>query len=133
MSTPEVTLKSVEALTIAGIRELVPDIDQMPARCSILFDTIAGWLVANKLPFGSSMTIYFNDSYTRQNIDMECAFIIPAQVATKALAAEAPIVIHHLDAVAEMAVTIVTDDFHQQVDGLTPVYHSLARWIEAHH
>ena len=132
MSNHGVTLKSVEALTIAGIREIVPSIDQMPERCSTLFDTIAQWMVANKLPFGPPMTTYFNDSYTQQNIDTECAFIIPAHVATETIAPEAPIVVRQLDAVDEMAVMIVTDDFQEQVDGLTPAYHSLAKWIEAH-
>ena len=132
MSSHGVTLKSVEALTIAGIREIVPSIDQMPERCSALFDTIAQWMVANKLPFGPPMTTYFNDGYTQQNIDTECAFIIPGHDATEAVVPEAPIVVRQLDAVDEMAVMIVTDDFHTQVDGLTPAYHSLAKWIEAH-
>lgn len=29
------------------------------------------------------------------------------------------------------ATTVVADDFHQQVDGLTPAYNEIARWIEA--
>ncbi|NIV01263.1 MAG: hypothetical protein GWN55_08085 [Phycisphaerae bacterium] len=30
-----------------------------------------------------------------------------------------------------MAVTIVVDDFYKQVDGLTPAYNALGKWIEA--
>ena len=48
----DISLKSVEAQTVAAIRETVASADMMPERCSALFNTIAGWLVKNKLPFG---------------------------------------------------------------------------------
>jgi effector-binding domain-containing protein len=35
-----------------------------------------------------------------------------------------------MDAVRLMASTVVTDDFYNKVDGLTPAYSSLAGWIE---
>ncbi|HSJ58046.1 MAG TPA: hypothetical protein VLC95_12740 [Anaerolineae bacterium] len=59
MSRFELTVKSVDAATVAAIREIVPIVEQMPERYSTLFDTIARWMVAHKLPFGSAMTTYF--------------------------------------------------------------------------
>lgn len=31
-----------------------------------------------------------------------------------------------------MATTIVTDDFFQKAEGLTPAYNALAQWLELH-
>ena len=77
MTTYEVTLKSVDSVTVAAIREVVATAEQVPTRCNVLFNTIAQWMVKNNLPIGSPVTLYFNDSHTQENIDMECAFIIP--------------------------------------------------------
>ena len=130
MPAYEVTIKPVAALTVAAIREKIPTIEQVPVRCGEMFDTIAGWMAANKLPFGQPMTIYFDESYTRENIDTECSFIIPDAKAAQAATPEAPIVVRELDAVPHMATTIAADEFYKQVDGLTPAYNALGEWIE---
>src|SRR5215211_6654976 len=44
----EVAVKPGEKLTIAAIREIVPTIEQMPGRCSVMFDTIYKWIQAKK-------------------------------------------------------------------------------------
>lgn len=128
----EVTLKSVDAHTVAAIREVVPDVEQVPARCNALFDTIAQWMAANKIPFGPPVTTYYNESYTRQDVDLECAFILPEpEAAAKAGHPQAPIEVRQIAAVPNVAVTIVTDDFYNKVEGLTPAYNALGKWIEA--
>ena len=131
MTQYEVTLKSVEAQTVAAVREEVATIDQMPERCGVLFDTIAQWMVANKLPFGPPMTTYLNESYTREKIAIECAFIIPNVDAAQLVSAEPPIEIRQYEEMPQVAVTIVADDFYKKVDGLTPAYKAIGEWIEA--
>lgn len=131
MTVFDVTLKSAEALTIASIREVVPTAEQVPERCNALFDTIAQWMVTNHLPFGAAMTTYYNESYTRENVDLECAFIIPDGAAAQQATATPPIIVRELAPVPEMAITIATNDFHNQVGGLTPAYNALGQWIEA--
>jgi DNA-binding transcriptional MerR regulator len=130
MPAYEVILKPVEKLTIAAIRETLPTIEQMPQRCSAIFDTIARWLRANNLPIGPSMTIYYNEGFTRENIDTECSFIIPDATAAKTATPAEPIEVRQMDSVPEVASTIVTDGFYKKVDGLTPAYNAIARWIE---
>ena len=130
MPAYEITLKPVEALTLAAIRETVPTIEQMPTRCGELFQTIAQWMVANHLPFGPTMTIYHGEDFTQENIDTECAFIIPDPAAVQAVASTPPIVIRIQEALPCVASTIVSDDFYRKLDWLTPAYHALARWIE---
>ena len=127
MPAYEVTLKPVEKQVIAAIRENVMRIEQMPERCSEMFDTIAHWMNANRLPLGPSLTIYHNETFTREDIDTECAFIIP--VPTKAKT-NGRIKVRDLEASPLTACTIVTDDFYKKVNGLTPAYNALAQWIE---
>src|ERR1041385_5927683 len=115
MPTYEVTLKLVEKKTIAAIREIVPTIEQMPERCSEMFDAIAQWMNANRLSFGPSLTIYHNETYTRENMDTECAFILP-EAAAKTVKPEGRITIRQLEALPLAASTIVTDGFYKKVD-----------------
>ncbi len=126
----EVILKPVEPLTIAAIREIVPTVDQMPARCGAMFQQIGQWLVSNRLPFGPTLTIYYNEAYTSENIDTECAFVIADPIAANCVQPVQPIVVRTLSGAPSVASTIVNDDFFQKPDGLTPAYHAIARWID---
>ena len=130
MPAYEVTLKPVEEHTIAATRENVRTIEQMPERCSEMFDTIARWMSENGLPFGPTLTIYHNESYTREDIDTECAFIIPNPAAAKRARPDNRIAVRQMEALPLAASTIVTDDFYKKVDGLTPAYNTMAKWIE---
>ena len=126
----EVALKSVEALTVAAIRQTVPTIDEMPQRCGAMLDSIAQWMVSNGLPFGPALTTYYSESFTRENVDTECAFVIPDAAAAKAAPPAAPIEVRQMAGAPLVAYTVVAGDFYRQVDGLTPAYHAIARWIE---
>jgi DNA-binding transcriptional MerR regulator len=130
MPSYEVTLKPVETHIIAAIWEVVLTIEQMPERCSQMFDTLANWMNANGLPFGPSLTIYHNEMYTRENIDTECAFIIPNAAVAGAAAPNEPIKVRQIEALPLAASTIVTDGFYKKVDGLKPAYDAIAQWIE---
>jgi DNA-binding transcriptional MerR regulator len=130
MPAYEVTLKPVETLTVAAIREVVPTLEQMPRRCSEMFDAIEQWLRANSLSFGPSMSIYYNDGFTRENIDTECAFIVADPDELKTAKPDAPIEVRKIDAVPLMASTIAVDDFYKKPGGLLPAYNTLAQWIE---
>ncbi|NUM46391.1 MAG: MerR family transcriptional regulator [Anaerolineales bacterium] len=130
MSTYEITLKSVPATTIASIREIVPTLEQMPERCGAMFHTIAQWMAAQKLPFGPGLTLYHHQEAVLENIDTECAFLLPGVDAAR-LSPSAPITVRELEALPQVISTLTGDDFYQKVDGLTPVYQALAQWIEA--
>ena len=130
MPAHEVTLKPVEKLTVAAIREVVPTLEQMPQRCSEMFDMLERWIRANNLPLGPSMSMYYNEGFTKENIDTECAFIIPDPNAARSVQAEAPIVVRQIDEVPLMASTIAVEDFYKKAGGLLPAYNALAQWIE---
>jgi len=130
MPAYEVTLKPVEKQTIAAIRETVQTIEQMPERCAEMFDAIARWMNENGLPFGPSLTIYHNDTYARQDIDTECAFVLPDSANTKRARPDKRIAVRQMEAAPLVASTIMTDNFYKKVDGLTPAYNAVAQWIE---
>ncbi len=126
----EVTLKPVDALTVAAIRETVPTLEQMPERCSEMFDAIERWVRDNHVPLGPSMSIYYNEGFVRESIDTECSFIIPDANAVTRVSPVAPIQIKQLEPVPLMASTVATDGFYKKPGGLLPAYNALARWIE---
>lgn len=125
----EVTLKSVDLLTVAAIRETVPAIEQIPQRWGEMFQAIAGWVAANKLPSGPAMTIYHNESYTRENIDTECAFVIRNTEIEKIAMPTSPIIVRQMQAVPQMATTVVAD---YRIEGLEPAYNAIGQWIGDH-
>jgi DNA-binding transcriptional MerR regulator len=127
----EVTLKPVDPLTVAAIRKTVPTLEEMPQRCSEMFDAIEHWVRANGLPLGPSMSIYYNEGFVRENIDTECSFIIPDADPGRVAAPEPPIQVRQLEAVPLMASTIAMNDFYKKPGGLLPAYNALAQWIES--
>ncbi len=131
MPTYEVTLKPVETVTIAGIRELIPTIEQIDAHGFKMFERALTWINENGLPIGSPLTRYFNEQYVDKDIDMECAYIIPDIDIADVPTPDEPIKIHQLDAVPHMATTLVTGNFDNYTDGLTPAYRAIAEWIAA--
>ncbi len=128
----EVTLKPGEEFTIASIREVVATIEDMPQRCSEMFDTIYKWLQRNKLPVGPTLSIYYNEGFTRENIDTECAFVVPDASALERVKSGDTVQLRQVEAVPWIASTIVTDDFYKKVGALLPAYNALAQWIEDH-
>ena len=129
MPVYEVTLKSVDALTVAAIRETVPTFAQVSQRWGDMFQTIASWMTANGLPFGLPMTIYHNEGYTRENIDTECAIIIHGTEIDKVDKPLSPIVVRQTEAIPHMATTIVADE---KVESHQRAYHTIGHWIEDH-
>lgn len=133
LSIYDVTLKPIEAYTVASIRETIPTVEQVPGRLGEMFNTIAGWIHRHKLPIGPPLTIYHDESYSPEDIDTECAFIIPDMKVDQIIEQpDRPIAIRRLETVQQAATTVVADDFLQKVEGLKPAYSALVQWIEEH-
>lgn len=132
LPTYEVTLKPVDVLTVAAIRETIPTVAQIPQRLGELFTTIAHWLQKHKVAFNTPITIYHDEEYAQENVDTECAFIIANPHVAHALQPETPIVIRQLEAAPQMATTLVTGNFIEQAGSLAPAYYALGQWIAEH-
>jgi DNA-binding transcriptional MerR regulator len=129
MPAYEVTLKPIAPHTVATIRETVPTLAQVSQRLGELFSTIAGWMTANRLPFGLPMTIYHNESYTRENIDTECAFIIRDTALDKVANPTSPIVVRQTEDFPQVATTVVTDG---KRESFKLAYNTIGQWIGDH-
>lgn len=125
----EVTLKPIEAFTVASMREIVPMFEQVSQRIGEMFHAIAGWMAANKLPFGLPMTLYHNESYTRENIETECAIIIRDREIDNVPQPALPIVVRQTDAYAHVATAVVTDG---KPDSFKLAYNTIGQWIGDH-
>lgn len=130
MPVYEVTLKPLNALAIASIREIVPTAEQIPGRWGHMFTTIAEWLSVSGLASGSAMTIYHNEGYTQENIDTECAFILHHNNFDQIAEPTSPLIVRQTEAYPYAATTVVAD---WQADGLDVAYHALGQWLGDHH
>lgn len=132
MSLDEITLKAIEPLLIVSTREIVPSIEEMPDRCAAMFDAVAGWMWANRLPLGPSLSIYYGDGAEGGGIDTECAFVVSGNPSEAPVSEGAGrITVRRLEAVPLAATLVITDGFYRKAGGLLPAYQALGRWVEA--
>lgn len=124
----EISLKAVDAFTVAAIRETIPTVEDIPQRWNALFTMIAEWIQANRLQIGFPMALYHDEGYTRTHVDTECAFSLRGIEIEDVPAPTHPIVIRQIDAIPQAA-TVVVADFHQKVRGLEPAYEAIGQWI----
>ncbi|MEL6406548.1 MAG: MerR family transcriptional regulator [Chloroflexota bacterium] len=128
MPSHEISLKALDQLVVAAVRETIPTVEQIPQRWNEIFTMIAEWIHTNKLPISFPMALYHDEEYVSTNVDTECAFILQGVEIEQLPKSEEPIVIRHIDARPQVA-SIVVANFHQEVDGLKPAYIALGQWI----
>lgn len=77
MPTHEIVVKTAPAMTIASVREVVPTIAEVGGRFSVIFNTLNQWMQANHVKMaGPSLALYYNESYTETDVEIEPAFVI---------------------------------------------------------
>ncbi len=75
----DVVEKPLPAVTVAGVRSIVPTIDRMSEYCDLHFGRIAEWLGEQGIPAdGLTMNLYHMDEYRETDLDMESAMVIDA-------------------------------------------------------
>lgn len=68
----EIVVKSVEPLTVAGIRSVAPSLAQMGEYCQMLYEQLYAGLARHGIAFnGTELTLYYNEEYTEHNVDIE--------------------------------------------------------------
>ena len=119
MSISEVTLKKVDPMTIASIREVLPGYEDMGGH----FGEIVAHLEQNQVaPAGPPFAMYHDQGFKEKDIDMESAVPIagPAPSGDRVKVRELP-------EVAQMAYVTVEGSY----EGLKDAYARLLGWIEA--
>ncbi len=124
----DITVKTVEAMKVASVREVVPTIEQMSARCGQMFDAIVQWLALQQMhPIGPALAIYHSTEYVETNIDVENAFVVDnTMVNGEFNYGDFTIVVRDIPPIEHVASTIHKGDF----DNLIQAWQAVARWIE---
>ena len=119
MSNAEVTLKKIEPMTVASIREVVPTYADMGAHYGEIFAHLGKNKVA---PAGPAFAMYYDEGYKEKDIDIESA--VP-------LAGSAPsgdrVKVRELPAVEQAACLVHEGSY----EGFSDAYGQLLGWIEA--
>ncbi len=127
ISRYEVARKSVPALMVATIRQLVPDLkDITPYRCHG-FDELYAWLERHHItPAGQELVLYNVAEYVEHDIDMEIGVVVPTSAAGMG---NDRVTIYELPAVAELASVV----HHGDMWGITDTFIALCTWLQINH
>lgn len=122
----DVAVKSLDALTIASTRQMIPNLFEMGRyRCAAydrIYNTLADYKIKSN---GTELALYHNHEYTETNIDTEMAVVIPVREISKL--ALAPIGTRQLPASPETACVV-----HQGATlDVTQAIIAVFEWIEA--
>ena len=122
----DVAVKSLEALSIASTRHMIPNLFEMGRYRCAAYDRIYNTLTEHKIKStGTEMALYHNHEYTETNIDTEMAVVIPVREISKL--ALAPIGTRQLPASPETACVV-----HQGATlDVTQAIIAVFEWIEA--
>jgi len=119
MSTQEVVIKKIQALTVASVRDVIPTYSDIRR----LYGEIFAHLGRHRIkPAGPPLAIYYDQEYRERDVDVEAA--VP--VAGAVLAGER-VTSRELPAVEEMA-CLVHQGSYEETGG---AYSRLMAWIEA--
>ncbi len=119
MSTQEVVIKKVPAMTVASVRDVIPTYSDVGR----LYDELMPYLGQHRIrPAGPPLAIYYDTEYRERDVDVEAA--IPVM---ESAPAGGRVATRQLPAVEQMASTIHLGPF----EGLTGTYSRLMGWIEA--
>ena len=119
MSISEVTLKKVEPMAIASIREVILGYEDMGAHFGEIFAHLGKNQIA---PTGPTFAMYYDEGYKEKDIDVESA--VP--VAAPAPSGER-VKVHELPGVEQAASLTLQGSY----EGLSEAYGRLLGWIEA--
>jgi len=120
MAISEVTLKKVEPMTMASIREVIPGYEDMGAHYGEIFAHLGNNRVA---PTGPAFAMYYDEGYKDKDIDVESA--VP--IAGSATSGDR-VKVRELPGVEQMACLTLQGSY----EGLDEAYGRLIQWIEAH-
>ena len=122
----DVAVKSLDALTIASTRQMIPNLFEMGRyRCAAydrIYNTLANYKIKSN---GTELALYHNHEYTETNIDTEMAVVIPVREISKL--ALAPIGTRQLPASPKTACVVHQGAMLDVTQAIIAVF----EWIEA--
>ena len=126
----DVVLKQVAPLRVAGIREVIPEISQVPglfARLQGALGMQRSDLDVTRAALAMPMAIYYDADYHEREIDVEAARPVARNMAVpKGQPGGKQLVLHELPGVENMACAV----YQGGLDGLADASRTLLTWVE---
>lgn len=123
----DVALKRVPALAVAAVREVVPQLGQVGDYCRRMYGHLYATLGRHGIAPGElELTLYRNEQYAEQNLDMEVATVIERDLLGEH-PAEATVRFYELPEAEQAASLIYTGSFHE----ITAAVLTLLAWVGA--
>jgi effector-binding domain-containing protein len=119
MSAQEVVVKTIPAMKVAAVREVIPTYGEIGQLYSLLFKHVGRHRAR---PAGPALSIYYDEGYRERDVDVEAA--VPV---SKDLPDGDRVQIRELPAVEQMACTVHKGSY----DSMAEAYAGLLTWIEA--
>jgi DNA-binding transcriptional MerR regulator len=128
MAGYDVVLKTVDTMTIATTREVVPTIGEMATRCGAMFGALFQYVGQSGLkPSGPPFAIYHCPGYTETDIDTESAVPLPNGSNPAPATVDGIAITPQSLEGGEMAATV----HHGPYTGIPNAYAAIGAWIEA--
>lgn len=126
MADIQVIIKPVGAVTVAGVREVVPQ-TMMRERCGALHDEVVAYMKRHNLTCVSpSLALYYDSGDS--GIDVEMAYYVETPETLPP--AEGSASVHIMPAVSTMA-SAVYHGSYDAFEAVSGVYAAVGKWIEA--
>lgn len=123
----DVALKPVPTLAVAAVREIVPQFSQVSDYCRRMYGHLYATLHRHAITPGAlELTLYHNDDYVEQNLDMEVATVVEPDLLNEH-PAEATLRFYELPAAEQAATLMYTGSFHE----ITGAVLTLLSWVGA--
>lgn len=124
----EIVVKPVEALPVATLRTLVPDINEMGAYCAALTRSLYRKLRMASIPWsGPEVILYHGENYKEKDSDVEAWLVLP-EVREIPVLGDEELQFRILPEQELMASLIYEGDFAE----MTPAILELLRWVGLH-
>ena len=119
MSDQEIVVKSIPAMKVAAVREVIPTYGDISQLYSTLFKHTGRHRAR---PAGPALAIYYDEGYRESDVDAEAA--VPL---SKDIPDGERVKLRELPAIKEMACTVHKGSY----DTMAEAYNRLLTWIEA--
>ena len=126
----EIVVKSVPAVAVVSLRQMSPSVHEVGYFCATLYGQIYRRLEQlGMAPLEPEITLYHNEEYQEQDIDMEAAVPVAPEIMASAVPVRADhLRFHELPALELAASLIYEGDFTE----ITTAIFSLLRWVGEH-
>ncbi|NTW96617.1 MAG: MerR family transcriptional regulator [Erysipelotrichaceae bacterium] len=122
----DIVIKRSEGLVIASLRSIVPNLKDMASYCASMYGNLYKTLGELKInPSGPELTLYYNQEYSEENLDMEVAVGLKADERELILLRKSDLKLRELPSEETVASLLYSGPF----EGMELAIVELLKWI----